>query len=46
MFIDFRFFHPTCEKCKDGKIYHNRSEQQNFTWIEVYKCDKCGEEFV
>ena len=41
-----RNLHIKCDKCADGRVKHDHSEQIGSTWIEVYKCDRCGEQFV
>jgi len=41
-----RFFSTPCMKCFKGRVYHDRTEWTGRTWIEVYRCDKCGEEYV
>ena len=42
----FRKLLIKCDKCTDGRVRHDHSEQINSTLIEVYKCDRCGEQFV
>ena len=35
-----------CDKCPEGRLKHDHSEPIGTTWIEVYECDRCGEQFV
>ena len=42
----FRKLLIKCDICSEGRVRHDHSEQIGNTWIEVYKCDRCGGQFV
>lgn len=40
------FLTSQCPRCELGRVSHDHTEPHEFTTIEVYRCDKCGTEFV
>lgn len=35
-----------CPACKEKAVTLDRDELVNTTWVTVFKCKKCGNEFV
>ena len=37
---------PACPACPYGRIHYAGEDWTGRVWLSIYRCDKCGKEYV